>query len=291
VLDQEQIDRCYERAGAQRFRISREEFAASLEAGLERAFKGETPDRQAVSRYLDHLHLEDLALACACASGESEAWEHFVRTYRPALYRAAQAIDRSGGARDLADSLWADLYATEGAGAERRSLFRYFHGRSSLATWLRAVLSQRYIDLVRERRRTEPLPDDEVAAPMTVAAPDPERTRFIALMGVALTNAVARLSADDRLRLTCYYDRRMTLAQIGRLSGEHEATVSRHLARTRSSIRTAVESELRGVHGLTETAIAECIQAVTGDPGPLDLEQLLRGKKLDEDRSRDEGCV
>ena len=30
--------------------------------------------------------------------------------YRPILYRAADALDPSGGARDLADSLYADLY-------------------------------------------------------------------------------------------------------------------------------------------------------------------------------------
>ena len=32
---------------------------------------------------------------------------------------------------------------------ERQSLFRYFHGRSSLTTWLRAVLAQRHVDRLR----------------------------------------------------------------------------------------------------------------------------------------------
>jgi DNA-directed RNA polymerase specialized sigma24 family protein len=41
--------------------------------------------------------------------------------------------------------LYADLYS--------KSLFRYFQGRSSLATWLRAVLSQRYVDRIRANRR------------------------------------------------------------------------------------------------------------------------------------------
>ena len=43
-------------------------------------------------------------------------------------------------AEELADSLFAELY---GLSAEKRgSLLRYFHGRSSLKTWLRAVLAQ-----------------------------------------------------------------------------------------------------------------------------------------------------
>jgi len=53
-------------------------------------------ERAATLRALSGLlleHLEDLALACACASGHEGAWEHFVREYRPLLYRAADAID------------------------------------------------------------------------------------------------------------------------------------------------------------------------------------------------------
>ena len=53
-----------------------------------------------VSRYLSSLHLEDLALACACALGDSAAWDHFVLEMRPGLYRAADALDRSGDARE-----------------------------------------------------------------------------------------------------------------------------------------------------------------------------------------------
>src|SRR5256885_10287786 len=95
--------------------------------------------------------------------GDEHAWERFIRESRPLLYRAADALDRSGGARELADSLYADLYGVTDAGRERQSLFQYFQGRSSLATWLRAVLAQRYVDRVRVQRRLEPLPDEEVA--------------------------------------------------------------------------------------------------------------------------------
>ena len=106
------------------------------------------------------LHAADLELARQCAAGDEQAWERFVLEYRPLLYRAADALDPSGSARDLADSLYADLYGIPEGESERRSLFRYFQGRSSLATWLRAVLSQRYVDRLRAQRRFEPLPDE-----------------------------------------------------------------------------------------------------------------------------------
>ena len=55
-------------------------------------------------------YARDLELARQCAAGEEQAWERFVLEFRPVLYRAADALDPAGGARDLADSLYADLY-------------------------------------------------------------------------------------------------------------------------------------------------------------------------------------
>ena len=92
--------------------------------------------------------------------------------YRPVLYRSADAIDPGGGARELADSIYADLFGLQERDGERRSLFRYFHGRSSLATWLRAVLAQRYVDRVRSSRRLTPLDDEEAVPPALVSAAD-----------------------------------------------------------------------------------------------------------------------
>ena len=87
-------------------------------------------------------HAADLDLARRCAAGDAKAWDRFVLEYRAVLYRAADALDPSGGAREIADALYADLYGLQERDGERRSLLDYFQGRSSLATWLRAVLAR-----------------------------------------------------------------------------------------------------------------------------------------------------
>ena len=250
-----------------------ERFGAALAASLEKASVKSPSD---VEKYVEGLHLADLALACACADGHDAAWEHFILEQRPGLYRAAGAIDPSGGARDLADAIYADLFGLPKEGADRKSLFRYFHGRSSLSTWLRAVLAQRHVDRVRSNRRVEPLPEDESVAALAAPArpPDPDRARHLTDMQRVLTQAVARLGPDDRLRMSCYYAQDLTLAQTGKLLGEHEATVSRQLARTRREIRADVERMLRN-EGLTEAQISECFTAIADDAGPLDLVALL----------------
>jgi hypothetical protein len=149
--------RLHQRSEAERWDVSLEVFTEALEASATRALAGE-PGAE-LRQYLEGLHLKDLALATACRMGHEGAWEHFVREYRPVLYRSAHAIDPTGGARDLADALHGDLFGLEEREGGRRSLFRHFHGRSSLATWLRAVLAQRYVDRLRAARRFDWLPD------------------------------------------------------------------------------------------------------------------------------------
>ena len=96
----------------------------------------------------------------------------------------------------------------------------------------------------------------------------------MALVRDALGGAI-RARSEDRLRLRCYYAQELTLAQTGKLLGEHEATASRHLTRTRRQIRADVGAGLREA-GLSDAAIAQCFASVAGDAGPLDLEALLR---------------
>jgi RNA polymerase sigma factor (sigma-70 family) len=240
------------------------------------------------------MHAADLELARQCAAGDPAAWDRFVLEYRPVLYRAADALNPHGGAREIADSLYAELYGIKDANGERLSLLRYFQGRSSLATWLRAVLAQRYVDRLRTERRLEPLRDEQEesrpAADRQVRAlettePDPERPRYVALIRAALAGALGRLRDRDRLRLACYYVQDLTLAETGRVLTEHEATVSRQLARTRRAIRDDVERELREEAGFTDAQIAECFASVAADPGPLDLMPLFGGGRRKEERS------
>ena len=273
LVDSALAERLYRQAKAERWRVPRAAFTAALETSCAKAFPASRPAPREVSRYLSSLHLDDLALACACALGDSEAWDHFVLEMRPGLYRAADALDRSGAARELADSLYADLYGVDQRGGARQSLLRYFHGRSSLATWLRAVLAQRHIDRVRVDRRTEPLPE-ELPGRTSPAPADPDCVRLVEMLRSALERAVAQLEPRDRLRLGCYYAQQLTLAKTGALLKEHEATTSRHLARTRQAVRDAVEHDLRA-RGMSDAHIARCFECATEDAGATNLDEMF----------------
>ena len=283
-MDRDRLQRLRERARADRWKLPPEVFSNALERSAEKAFVARQPSEGELDRYYDSLHLEDLALACACAMGREDAWNHFVVEFRPAMYRAADAIDPHGGAREIAESLYAELFGLREKDGIRQSVFRYFHGRSSLTTWLRSLVSQRFIDRHRETRRLDPLPDETAATPLRAspASVDPDRLKYVAAMRVALAGAIAALDPRDRLRLACYYAQEMTLAAIGKLTREHEATVSRQLSRTRRTIREDVERRLRDEHAFSAAAIEECFASILNDAGELDLAHWLDASPPDE---------
>jgi RNA polymerase sigma-70 factor len=256
----------YRRSGAERWAVEPSDFVTALHRSAKNRFSETHPAPTDVERYLDGLCLEDLALACACMRGEARAWERFVSEYRPILYAAARALTHEESkAREIADSLYADLYGLGAQSAARRSLLEYFHGRSRLSTWLRAVVSRRHVDAFRAESRLRSLDDRDPGdlAPVQGAAaepPDPARMRYLDCLRKVLEAVLAALEPRDRLRLCSYHLRDLTLAETGRILGEHESTVSRRLERTRRWIRKQVDRKLRREEGLSDDQIRLCYE-------------------------------
>ncbi len=274
-LPPELVRRLHGRANASRWGLSEEAFAGALQKSVAHRFRDAQPSAREVDDYASSLHVDDLALAHACALGNEAAWEHFVHAFRPALLAAASAAGPDVGC-ELADSIYAELFGTGERDGVRRSLFDYFHGRSSLLGWLRAVLAQRAVDRARASRRLEPLPEpdtpNEPSVPAAVA--DTDAARRLAMVRAALTTALQLLVPRDRLRLSLYYARGLKLAAVGRVLGESEATVSRKLARCRADLRHAVERRLRERHRLNDVQVLEALEAARTDPA-FDLARAL----------------
>jgi RNA polymerase sigma-70 factor len=229
---------------------------------------------ESLEDYLESIRAEDLALAIACRSGVAAAWETFIGKYRPILYASARAICRDeSAAREVADSMWAELYGigADAQGANRRSLLDYFHGRSSLATWMRAIVAQRHIDSVRSSRRFDPLENIEARDSRNDNRQnehhndEPGHLRMMEIFTAVLRAALAALSAKDRMRLGCYYRDELTLREIALAMGEHESTVSRKLDRTRGELRASVERELRKTHRMSAEQIQHCYDHAAAD--------------------------
>jgi RNA polymerase sigma-70 factor len=271
------IARLYQSSQSARWGLSLEQFAQAVDQSLQH--RRPDPAAPAVENFLTSLHAHDLALAAACRLGMAPAWDDFIARYRPVLYQAARAIVRDDvrGA-ELADSLYADLYGLEIRAGKRRSLLQYFDGRSSLATWLHAVLARRHIDGYRQERRTTSIetcpPGSLPEASSPADPPDPDRARYLGLLRDVLEAALHALKPRDRLRLGYYYLENLTLKQIGQLLGEHESSVSRRLNRSRKDLRRQVERALRREQRLSDEQIRLCYDYAIQE-WPFDLTQAL----------------
>jgi RNA polymerase sigma-70 factor, ECF subfamily len=242
----------YERSGAAAYGITAERFAAILDEILRKHFSQDSlrhsPSLHAwteqTANFCAALRLEELALARACAAGNEQAWHDFISRYRQKLHRMALHITRDGAhAADLADSLFADLYgvnAPQDGQDRRKSKLLSYTGRGSLEGWLRTVLSQEYVNRYRRTKRLVSL-DEESEEGIQFSAPEPEPLPTAEpRLAQATDEALAALSAEDRTVLATYYLDGRTLAEIARMLGVHESTISRKLDKMAKALRKQI---------------------------------------------------
>jgi len=227
-------------SGCEKIGISRESFAEILADVAMKYLPPGTTQAEAHT-FLLSLRAEELALARACAAGHNTAWELFLIRYREKLYQCALRIAREdSAARDLADTLYAELYGTSTRDGERVSKLASFTGRGSLEGWLRTVLAQEFVNRYRRTRRLVSL-DEEGEEGAQFAAPEPEPVPSPDLrLELATDAALASLSSEERMVLAAYFLDGRTLAEIARLLGVHESTISRKVDKLAKSLRKKI---------------------------------------------------
>ena len=253
----------YERSGAAAYGLSAEQFTAILDE-IQRKYLPHASG-QAAADFCASLRLEELALARACAAGNEQAWQDFVSRYRQKMRGMALSITRdSTHASELADSLYADLYGVNVRDGVRNSKLLSYTGRGSLEGWLRTVMAQEFINRYRKQKRTVSLEEqteegEQFAAPVPepVCTADPR-------LAAATDQALAELSSEDRFVLAAYYLDRRTLAEIARMLGLHESSVSRRLDRVSTGLRKRILACLRE-RGMSYAQATEALETDVRD--------------------------
>lgn len=229
-------------AGCERIGLTRESFSTILcDIGTKYGASSETEVRS----FFLSLRVDELALARACAAGDNSAWEIFLTKYREKLYLSALRIAREdSAARELADTLYADLYGTTTREGQRVCKLATYTGRGSLEGWLRTVLAQEYVNRYRRTKRLVSL-EEESEEGVQFQAPDlVPVTMADDRLSRATDQALAELSAEDRMVLSAYYLDDRTLAEIARMLSVHESTISRKLNKLAKSLRKQIVAAL-----------------------------------------------
>ena len=262
----------YRQAGAEKFGLSERDFTRMLEEVAAKYLPRDARQAEVVE-LLTNLRVEELALARSCAQGNEAAWEVFLNRYREKLYNVAHSIaSEDSAARELADSLYADLYGTRLEDGRRVSKLDSFTGRGSLEGWLRAVMAQEYVNRYRRQQRLVSLEEQtEAGAQLQAEEHDPSQA-LDARLEEATDQALAALPAEDKFILAGYYLDGRTLAEIARLLGVHESTVSRRLEKITSALRKSIRARLEK-HGMSSK---EARQAMEVEVSELSLDVRRR---------------
>ena len=224
------------KAGCDQIGLSRQSFMEILlEVGSK--YAGSASSSELRTFFLS-LRIDELALARACAAGYNSAWEIFLTRFREKLYLSALRITREdSAAHELADSVYADLYGTNTREGKRVSKLSSYTGRGSLEGWLRTVLAQEYVNRYRRTKRLVSL-EEESEDGVQFSSPEPESAvPADSRLAQATDELLGQLPAEDRAVLSAYYLDGRTLAEIARMLGVHESTISRKIDKLAKSLR------------------------------------------------------
>jgi RNA polymerase sigma-70 factor (ECF subfamily) len=240
-MSSEIVRALYEQSGAGPLGLTFVRFAEVL-SSIGALYLPADASRSETASFYRSLHIKDLTLAQACAEGSETAWECFLLQYRSKLSAASS--------EDLAGSLIGDLF-------ERSKLVSYT-GRGSLENWLKALLAQAYVDRYRVQSRFVSL--DSCPAIRDLCTKDsPCENASDEQLEEAIKTALLELPPELRFILASYFLDGCTLAQIAKMLGVHESTVSRRIDKVMRSLRSAVKRDLRR-QGLSSRAAEESMQ-------------------------------
>jgi RNA polymerase sigma factor (sigma-70 family) len=219
---------------------------------------------------------DDLHLATACAQGDERAWRELAAGHFDFMRGFARRFLPPAAARELVDEVIADLFT--------RGKLRQYAGRSSLRTWLAAVVAHAALNSRQTVSRWVPLEDAPADDPSAASAErnEPENEQAAALLRRMLGEAVQALPAEGRLLLQLYYEEELTLDAIGAALGLSSAAISRRLKHTREELRETIDARAQREVGESADALRAGLDLARLD---IDLGKLL-GSDLSKQQRR-----
>jgi RNA polymerase sigma-70 factor (ECF subfamily) len=227
---------------------------------------------------LRDLHVEDLALALACADRLPNALGHCDRLCAGAIAAAVARVDRSADLRDeVRQILWQRIFVGTAAEAPR---IQSYAGRGPLPAWV-AVAAQRVaLDLRRSAARAAA--SDPPAEQLLPASDHPEidylRTRYQAEFEAAVREALGGLADRERLLLKLTIVSGLSHEQLANIYRVNQSTITRWIARAREIVLEETErrvcaalrlppGEFRSLAGLLLSRLDLSISRVLDTPG------------------------
>jgi RNA polymerase sigma-70 factor (ECF subfamily) len=201
--------------------VSDEDFVAYVTARL-------APD-VTLDDALRTLCIGDLWLACAIGRGDAAA----LRAFDAFMTHVGQAIAHLDGGSALVADVTAAVRERV-LGANGNGKVGEYRGRGDLRGWLRVIAVREALQIIRARRREQPIVVDlatKIEDPTAPLAPDEQR-----IYREAFAAALATLTPRERNLLRQQYVYGATIDELGALYNVHRATAARWLAQIRDTL-------------------------------------------------------
>lgn len=153
---------------------------------------------------------------------DRDALAELYRLHGAAVYRRARALLRDDEeARDVMQETFARLLANH----------RRLRGEAPVLHWLYRVSTNLSLKRLR-KQKTHPIAPDPTALERIASGSEAQQVDRLAVVAL-----LAQLRPAARAIAVYYYLDRMTMAEIGEVTGQSRKTVGRHLARIQTRAR------------------------------------------------------
>ena len=208
------------------------------------------------------LRLDDLFIACACATGNPAALVAFETRFFSEVTQAVQRVSRSSvSVDDIKQLVRERLFVSDGTRPPRIAEYR---GAGALRSWLRVTSTRIALNAATRGPRETPH-DDELFANVATSEESSElsliKTKYRAEFRAAVQTAVAALDPGDKNLLMHAFAQGLSIDRIGAMYGIHRATAARRLTRARECF---VEGTKRALSDRLHGASAGEVDSIIG---------------------------
>lgn len=231
-----------------------------------------SPEAQANT--LDDLFIEDLYLACGCARGEPAAIVACERAYANDVERGLDAINL---ATSLRDEVWSRLRARIFvATPDAPPAISTFTGTGSLKKWLRITATRLGLNVIRERHREAPMPEQDLPDAADDLALGHLKRTYQAAFKEAFAAALAELTAEQRTLLRMHIIDKLTIDDLARMHKVHRTSTARWLREAREALSDGTRARLHAALGVADEEL-DSIMNIVRSRLDLSLSRLFRG--------------
>jgi RNA polymerase sigma-70 factor (ECF subfamily) len=194
---------------------------------------------------LDTLATTELFLAVGCAIGAPSALQAFEAAFAGELAATVRRTSSSVDVDELLQQLREMLFVAREGRPPRIADYR---GRGGLRAWLRVVATRATLNAASRGPKEKPARSDEHLFERTDHAESAElayfRIHYESEVRSVLPEALAAISARERLYLRQHYLDQLTLGEMSRMHRVHAATIKRHLAQAKERLSEELRARL-----------------------------------------------